>query len=237
MVEDNLREGFAIEGQRDPAIREEGPDPVAQRQGKTQDAEDVDQAADMQVIEETLDVKEEEGSDSATFNAGLDCMDHAQDSVRCHMVVAGPKLAGGKELEARGIEEDALRDNLLQEFTTALKEGNGVIRFRNLVIYFTRFQNGDHSCRMPRVMPKAYSSIENGGEARGGSRVAPFQEFVGDACGARSGFVGSAGEIAGDFLIGNGCEFPRGEWDGVGGIRVRDRFWDNREKSVRQNLA
>ena len=108
MVEYHFREGFAVKGQRDPTIREEGPDPITQRGGEPEDAEDVDQVVDMQVVEETLDVKEEEGSDSACFDACLDCMDHAQYSIRCRMVVVGPKLTGGKELEARGIKEDAL---------------------------------------------------------------------------------------------------------------------------------
>jgi len=189
MVEDNLQEGFAIEGQCDPTICKEGPDPIAQRWGKAQNAEDVDQAADMQVIEEALDVKKEEGSDASTFNAGLDCVDHAQDSIRCRVVVTGSKLAGGKELEAHSIKEDALRDYPLQEFTTALKEGNGAVRLCNPVIYFTRFRNGDHSCQTPRVMTEAYSGVENGGEAGGGSGVAPLQEFVSDSCRARSGFV------------------------------------------------
>jgi len=106
VIEDNLREGFAIERQRDLTIREEGSDPIAKRQGEAEDAEDVDQMADMQVVEEALDVKKEEGSNSATLHAHLNCMHHAQYSIRSRVIVAGPKLLGGEELEARGIEED-----------------------------------------------------------------------------------------------------------------------------------
>jgi len=86
-------------------------------------------------------------------------------------------------------------------------------------------------------MTKAYSGIENGGEARGGSGVAPLQEFVCDSCGAGSGFIGHAGEVAGDFLFGNRRKFLRGEWGGVGGVGVRDRFWNNREEPIGQDLA
>jgi len=42
---------------------------------------------------------------------------------------------------------------------------------------------------MPRVMTKAYSGIEDGGEVGGGSGMAPLQEFVSDSCRARGGFV------------------------------------------------
>jgi len=181
MVEDDFGEGFAIKGQCDPSIREERPDPVAERRGEAQKSEHVDQAADMEVVEETLDVKKEEGGNSSAFDTRLDRMDHAKDGVRCHVVVTGSKLAGGEEMEMCGIEEDSFQDNPLQEFTTALKEGDGAVRLRDPVIYFTRFWDGDHSCQTPRVMPEAYSGIENGCEARGGSRVAPLQEFVSDA--------------------------------------------------------
>jgi len=37
----------------------------------------MDQAADMQVVKETLDVEKEEGCNAATFDAGLNCVDHA----------------------------------------------------------------------------------------------------------------------------------------------------------------
>jgi len=94
------------------------------------------------------------------------------------VVVPGSKLTGGKELEACGIQENPFRDNLLQEFTTALEEGDRAVGFRNPVIYFTGLRDRDHRCRTPRVMPKAYSGIEDGGEAGGGSGMAPFQEFV-----------------------------------------------------------
>jgi len=47
VVEDDLREGFAVEGQHDPTVCEERSDPLTQRRGEAQDAENVDQAADM----------------------------------------------------------------------------------------------------------------------------------------------------------------------------------------------
>jgi len=81
MVEDDFRERFAIKGQRDPSIREEGADPVAERRGKSEDAEDVHEAVHVEVVEESLDIEEEEGRDVATLDACLDRMDHAQHGV------------------------------------------------------------------------------------------------------------------------------------------------------------
>jgi len=77
VVEDDLREWFTIEGQSDPAIRKERADPVAQGWGKTQEAKDMDQAADVEVVEESLDVKKEESGNMTAFDTGLDCVDHA----------------------------------------------------------------------------------------------------------------------------------------------------------------
>ena len=186
----------------------------------------------MEVVEEPLDVEEEESSDVATLDTGLDRMDHAQDGIRRCMIVTGPKLTGGEELEACSIQEDVLQDNSFQEFTTALKEGDGAVCFCNPVIYFTGFWNRDHSRQTPRVMPEAYSSVENGGETGGSSSVAPLQEFVSYSCGAGGRFVGGAQEISGDLLVGDGREISRGEWGGVRGVRVGDWFWDDGEEPV-----
>jgi len=71
---------------------------------------------------------------------------------------------GGEEVEVCGIEKDTFRHNSLQEFATAFKERDWLVGFCNPVIYFTGFRDGDHSCRMPRVVPKAYSGIEYGGQ-------------------------------------------------------------------------
>jgi len=81
VVKDNLWEGFAVEGQRDPTIREERVDPIAKVWGETEDAEDMHKAVDVEVVEESLDVEEEQGCDMATLDACLDRMDHAQHSV------------------------------------------------------------------------------------------------------------------------------------------------------------
>ena len=47
MVEDDFGEGFAIEGQSDPPIREEGADPVAEGWGEAKETEDMDKAVDV----------------------------------------------------------------------------------------------------------------------------------------------------------------------------------------------
>ena len=118
------------------------------------------QAVDVEVVEKSLDVKEEKGRNVTALDTCLDRMDHAQYCVRRSVVVAGSKLTGGKKLEARGVEENALRDNPFQELATALQEGDGAVCLRHPVIYFTGFWNGDHRCRTPWVMPKAYSGVE-----------------------------------------------------------------------------
>jgi len=108
MVQDDFREGFAIEGQGDPTIRKEGADPVAKGWGEPEGAENVHKAVNVEVVEKSLDIEEEEGRDMATLDARLDRMDHAQHSVGRRVVVAGSKLTGGEELEARSVEKDAL---------------------------------------------------------------------------------------------------------------------------------
>ena len=66
----------------------------------------------MEVVKESLDVKKE-GRDVATLDTCLDRMDHAQHGVRRCVIVAGPKLAGGKEVKMCSIKKDALQDNSL----------------------------------------------------------------------------------------------------------------------------
>jgi len=81
MVEDDFWEGFAIKGQCDPSIREEGADPVTERWGETEDAEDVYKVVNVEVVKESLDIEEEEGRDVAALDACLDHMDHAQHGI------------------------------------------------------------------------------------------------------------------------------------------------------------
>jgi len=76
------------------------------------------------------------------------------------VVIAGSKLTGGEELETCGVQEDALRDDPFQEFTTALEEGNRAVSLCNPVIYFTGLRDRDHRRQTPGVMPKAYSGVE-----------------------------------------------------------------------------
>jgi len=101
----------------------------------------------------------------SAFDTCLGCVDHAKDGVGHRVVVPRAKLTGGKKVETCSVEEDPFGHDSLQEFATALKEGDGAVCLCNLVIYFTRFGDGDHSCRMPGVMPEAYSGVEQGGEA------------------------------------------------------------------------
>ena len=84
-------------------------------------------------------------------------------------------------MELGCIKEDAFRDDLLQEFTTALKERDWVVCLRNPVIYFTGFRNGYDCGALPRVVPKGDCCVEESREMRGVCGMAPFQELVGNA--------------------------------------------------------
>jgi len=77
MVQDNFREGFAIKGEGDAPVSEEGADPCTQFGCKTKDGEDVNQVTNMEVVKESLDVEEEEACNPTTFDACLDCVGHA----------------------------------------------------------------------------------------------------------------------------------------------------------------
>jgi len=148
------------------------------------------------------------------------------------MVVTRAELAGRKKVEACGIQKDALRNNLLQEFTTALEEGDRVICLRNPVIYFTGFGDGDHSCQTPQVVSKAYSGIEQRGESGGVGGVAPLEKFVGDATRAWGRFVGCVGKVPQDLLVGYQGEVASGEWWQVCWIRIGDWLRDGGEEAI-----
>ena len=49
--------------------------------GKAEEREDMNQAIDMEVVEETLYVEEKEGSDVSCLDAGLCRVRHGQDGV------------------------------------------------------------------------------------------------------------------------------------------------------------
>jgi len=81
VVQDNFREGFAIKGEGNTPVSEEGANPCTQLGCKTEDGEDVNQAIDVEVVKETLDIKKEEACDPAAFDARLECVGHAKDGV------------------------------------------------------------------------------------------------------------------------------------------------------------
>jgi len=82
----------------------------------------------------------------STFDTSLDSVDHTKDSVRRCVIVTGSELSGGEEMKMGGIKENPFGDDPLQEFATALKEGDGSVCLRYPVIYFTGFGDGNHSC-------------------------------------------------------------------------------------------
>jgi len=71
----------------------------------------MDQAVDVEVVKEPLDVKQEEGSDSSAFDAGLDSVGHAKDGVRRRVIVPGSELTRGEKVETGSIEENPFGDD------------------------------------------------------------------------------------------------------------------------------
>ena len=59
----------------------------------------MDQAVDMEVVEEPLNVKEKEACHMPRLDTCLDRVHHAQDRVGSSMVIPRPELPWGKELE------------------------------------------------------------------------------------------------------------------------------------------
>jgi len=232
VVQNDLGEGLAIEGEGDAAIREERAHPFAQFRGEAEECENMNKAVDVEVVEESLDVKEEEACNLPTLDAHLDRMGHAQDSIGGSMVVAGPKLVRGEEVEPRGVQQDAFRHDTLKELATALQEGYRPVRLRDPVIYFTRLRDGDNGSAAPWVVAPCDSSIKQGGETRWVGRMTPFEEFVSDARGARGRLVGRACEVTQDLFIQNGCKATRWERGRIVGVRYRDRMRDDGEESV-----
>ena len=134
MVQDDLREGFAIKGQCNLSIRKEGADPVAERGGEAEEGEDVNQAIDMEVVKEALNVEEEEPRNMSRLNARLDSVCHAQDCVGGRVIVPRPKLPGGEKVKTCHVKEDPLCDDLLKELATALQEGYRLVCLGKAVV-------------------------------------------------------------------------------------------------------
>jgi len=99
MIQDNFGEGFTIECEGDVSIYEERANPVAERQCKAQKGKDMDNAADMEIVKEALNVEEEETSHPSAFDASLDCVCHAEDCVSRCMIIPQAELASRKEVK------------------------------------------------------------------------------------------------------------------------------------------
>lgn len=147
------------------------------------------QAIDVEVVKEPLDVEQEESCNMTRLYAGLDSVHHAQNGVRGSVVVVGPKLARGEEVEPHCIKQNPLCDNLLKELSTALQERNRLVCLSDAVVWLPWFQDWNNSGATPGVVTPEDSGIKEGGEVGGGRRVAPFEEFVCYSSGARSRLI------------------------------------------------
>jgi len=120
VVQDHFGEWVAVECEGDPPISEERSDPCAEVRGKTEEGKNVNKASDVKIVEEALDIKQEEAGDPTALDARLNSMSHAQDGIGRGVVVARPKLMGGKEVIPCRVQKNAFGHNPFQELTTAL---------------------------------------------------------------------------------------------------------------------
>ena len=81
------------------------------------------------------------------------------------MEVPQPELAGGEEVEAVCVKQDAFGNNLFQELTAALKEGDWSVGLAHAVIGFVWFGDGNDLSVTPRVMAHRGSRVKKGGKS------------------------------------------------------------------------
>ena len=81
MIQDDFGEGLAIESEGDASICKERMHPVTEGGGEAEKSKDMNKAANVKVVKEPLDVKEEQASNPATFDTCLDSVCHAQDGI------------------------------------------------------------------------------------------------------------------------------------------------------------
>ena len=84
-----------------------------------------------------------------------------------------------------------------------------------MVICLARLWDWDDGCALPGVMAPENRGIEQQGQASWGGSMIPFKEFVHDPSWARGRPVRSGCQVAGYFLLGNGCEWASWDWGGV----------------------
>ena len=181
MVQDNLRQRFAVKRQCDLTISKKKADPGTESQVEAKDLKDMGQMINMKVVKETLNVKKKEASDMACLYISLDGMHSAEDHISGHVVVVGPELPCREELEASGVQQNSLCNDFLEEFTTALQERDQVICLCNAIIRLPGFGDGDNYGTMPRVVALYDCSIKNGGKLTWRGGMAPFEKLVGDS--------------------------------------------------------
>jgi len=65
--------------------------------------EDLDNAFNVDIVEESRDVKKDHGCDKLTLDSRLSLMHKAEGSIHRTVVVAGPKLRRGEDVVSVGI--------------------------------------------------------------------------------------------------------------------------------------
>ena len=115
VIEGDLWEEIAVKAQRNASVREEQADPAAEGRVEAKVGEEEDEAVDMEIVEEALDVEQQEGCDMPRLHAGLRGVDQRQARVRGAVVVSGAELGGVGFLDSLVMHSYLLRNKLLSK--------------------------------------------------------------------------------------------------------------------------
>ena len=129
--------------------------------GKAKVVEYLGDAFDINVVEETQDIEEENGGDKVALDCSLCVVDQAKGSVCGAVVVAGSELEVGEDVIGVGVGEDTTGDDLLKELTAAFKKADGAIGFRKAVVGFVWLRHNDNECVFLRMESKGDGHVED----------------------------------------------------------------------------
>jgi len=200
--------------------------------GKTQVVEYVDDAFNIDIIEESQDVEEDDGSDELALNHGLGMVYKTKCSIGCAVVVTGSELRVGEDIKGVGIGEYAPSNDLLQKFSTTFEKADGAVGFRKAVVWFVGFGNDDDQGVLPGMVSEGDRHIGDQGEPIWSSLKHPFKECIIDTRGARGGLIRGWCNGSRNLFLGDRWEIPR--WKGWRVIGLVGATWG---RSVTKNCC
>jgi hypothetical protein len=112
---------MTIEPEADRLRVQEGSNPAADWAAEAQDLEQADGTRAINVVEEALDVKKNEGTSLAGSDCALSVVGEAKDSINRTVVVTTAELVRADHPETVRLIEDATGNHLLEEFAAALE--------------------------------------------------------------------------------------------------------------------